>query len=590
MNMKKLLCLLLIICLLPLTALANEIDTVEKAVDAAKNLLTEVYGYTRAEADAFSFRVREDKDRWHIMFSPRDAADDDVYYATFFKETGELIYGNTPFRANSEGGSYYPGEAAIREVLNTAKSAGWFANWDEDAKKQFMAEVTRNVERLRGDLLLIDTEEGYSAARAINGFFLSCYGDRATWSELLVSWRNDVLAENGFTTADCMPLLDAEKGVRARNEPFGTTVYECTVTEFVGELPKEMENVLNHPKLKGYEVLSGALVTCPQITSSFFNNGGLVAFGKGEERMLVLVWQPKGESEFLVYPVGEKALLSGREVVITYPSGGHDFMLTYPISSTALERFSVCPRFTGYAESRQPMCVFEGYERVDYANESGVLIKKEGNSDGWCTWTEYSANGAENASFVISPCAFMEYLDVAALPKTAKECAAVKYRNEIALPDGFTAISGVHMRKETSSHSEDMGDFRPGTVVRVLDTVPGDPFPWLHIQVGEMTGYMSGQYAQEQDVAPLYSSSPLSVARVDTACALKMGASNGSETVMEMKAGYKMHVLATLGDWYYVCIPSGEPGWMMDINGAYGFVKQSNVTVAATALHLDWQE
>ena len=40
--------------------------------------------------------------------------------------------------------------------------------------------------------------------------------------------------------------------------------------------------------------------------------------------------------------------------------------------------------------------------------------------------------------------------------------------------------------------------------------------------------------------------------------------------------------------WLYVCIPRGELGWLMDVDGQYGFVKTAEVRTAASLAQLEW--
>ena len=43
-----------------------------------------------------------------------------------------------------------------------------------------------------------------------------------------------------------------------------------------------------------------------------------------------------------------------------------------------------------------------------------------------------------------------------------------------------------------------------------------------------------------------------------------------------------MHVLCEYDGWLYVCVPRNEPGWLMDVDGQYGFVKAADVRTAAS--------
>jgi hypothetical protein len=49
-----------------------------------------------------------------------------------------------------------------------------------------------------------------------------------------------------------------------------------------------------------------------------------------------------------------------------------------------------------------------------------------------------------------------------------------------------------------------------------------------------------------------------------------------------------MHVLSDQGEWLYVAVPRGALGWLMDVEGRFGYVKKEDVDMAATEIQLDW--
>jgi uncharacterized protein YgiM (DUF1202 family) len=136
--------------------------------------------------------------------------------------------------------------------------------------------------------------------------------------------------------------------------------------------------------------------------------------------------------------------------------------------------------------------------------------------------------------------------------------------------------------------------YEPGTLVQVLETLPGSEYPWYHVRAGLAEGYMSGNYVTYGDSANIADtvsiSTPLHVAKTKKACALRKGTGWLDGTVMDLNAGTKMHVIAVVGDWLHVVVPQGEPGWMMDVNGTDGYVKASDVLQAGTSLQLDWMD
>ena len=52
-----------------------------------------------------------------------------------------------------------------------------------------------------------------------------------------------------------------------------------------------------------------------------------------------------------------------------------------------------------------------------------------------------------------------------------------------------------------------------------------------------------------------------------------------------------MRVIMEKDDWLYVVVPREEyhDTWMMDVNGTYGYVKKSDVSIGTLEIQLDWQ-
>ena len=83
---------------------------------------------------------------------------------------------------------------------------------------------------------------------------------------------------------------------------------------------------------------------------------------------------------------------------------------------------------------------------------------------------------------------------------------------------------------------------------------------------------------------------PLPVAETLCETALKESTALLGGTVAQLSAGTRMHVLCEYDGWLYVCVPRNEPGWLMDVDGQYGFVKAADVRTAASFVQLDWQK
>ena len=71
---------------------------------------------------------------------------------------------------------------------------------------------------------------------------------------------------------------------------------------------------------------------------------------------------------------------------------------------------------------------------------------------------------------------------------------------------------------------------------------------------------------------------------------LKKGTGLFDGTVQTLPAGTKMHVIIENDDWLYVDVPQGEIGFLMDADGAFGYVRKAEVTFLPIIPGLDWAE
>lgn len=184
---------------------------------------------------------------------------------------------------------------------------------------------------------------------------------------------------------------------------------------------------------------------------------------------------------------------------------------------------------------------------------------------------------------------YFDYLDISTFPKNAEECKA---RPVPALPDGYGMTSSIKLREKTSTRSKCLGEYKEGTLVKVLDILPGDPDKWVHVQIGNVTGYMVESYVEYPGTScyfKLKNSAHLPAAKAKKDIALKQSTGLLANTITELPAGTKMHLLAIHGKWLHVSIPTDPTdNWYMDIQGTDGYVRASDVHTASTFAQLDW--
>ena len=150
--------------------------------------------------------------------------------------------------------------------------------------------------------------------------------------------------------------------------------------------------------------------------------------------------------------------------------------------------------------------------------------------------------------------------------------------------------AGVLLRKDHSSRSKDLGMLKNATVIRVLDWVKGDPYDWVKTSLGGLDGYVAINYTSAgSDSLCVGREYPMPVAVCLKNVELKKNTGWFGKTAAELVAGTKMHVILEEDDWLYVVVPRGDIGWLMDVDGTYGYVRRSDVRVGALEACLDWE-
>ena len=592
--MKRFLLLLLALAVLPAAASAAEPSA---PIRGAMADLTEVFGYTQEEAEAFTFDVTQTDTTYEVAYYD-PAHPTWVYTSITDTKTGQYVSATTPFK----GPDYadYPGEGAVRDGLRAARENSWFVNRSAENRAAFLAWMEQwGVQA--NDTLKNGLETGaITGVRAVHAYFTSCYGDPSGWSKALLEWEEAELATNGFGTGSTQAMVTEAlptpiAGIHRYESANKSGSRPVTVTEFAGETPADLQQALSHPMLEGWACVCGAYYNTEAMGIYLSAEAGLLVLDKDGKRMLVSLSRAPDATDWTVLPIGEAALLSSRSLYITYDAGDGIFTLSYPISDTQRESFAVQAQ---YSEGSDPLFRLKEYRRVNTATGERVSITVTSSltsaedAELWyrVVATDAAGNTTDEQYPVLMP-RYLELINADAFPKTAEACrAATGY----TVPDGYAVACGAHLRKQTSSHSGDLGTYQTGVLMEVLGTEAGDPYPWYHVRIGSVEGYMSGVYVDtpgsDCSMRPLRQSLPLPVAKVKKDVALKKGVGWFDGAVTTLPAGTKMHVLAKRGGWLHVMVPqNGEPGWLMDINGTDGYVKAKDVVTAATSLQLDWK-
>ena len=588
--MKRWISTLLALCLLCLcgTALGEE-TVVEFAASHGMSTgdltdeFTEIYCYTPEEAERFLCSVTEMDDTLeYVLYLPEHP--DWRYTHVVNRKTGVRESSTSPFRCDGQPSN----EGGLRLILREAEENGWFENWDEAAMASLLGRMTQlqmeRSPRLEAGL----GQKNLMAAETVQELFVSTFGDELSWTEPAREWRDEVLAQQKLTRE--MVSTAPVQGVQ-RWQAEGRVTGKMTVVEFTGQLPEELQSLCeNEPHLAGWSCLSGAM-RLPETAE----RSALIAFGRGDERLLVMAVEM--EEELRLLPVGERALFQGRKLSIHYDPQESLYSIEYPLdeSGDEVERFRVQPAAEQrVGEESRILCKIKDYRRVNQKTLDGFVLESpyrfEKAGGNWRVTVYRPNKPTESRDFNLDLPNWLDDQSAEDFPRSMEECEKLAEAGT-GVPEGYAVCRGVHLRQKTSSRSKDLGEFKPGTLVRLLETVPGDPWPWAHVQAGMLEGYMCNLYVSYEgstNDTPVSRISALPVAETLGDTALKENMTLLGKTLTRLPAGTRMQVLCEYDGWLYVCIPRGELDWRMDVDGQYGFVKTAEVRTAASLAQLEW--
>ena len=576
--MKRMLFLITLTLVLALALGQAQAEPVrQELLDHAKSSLTEVFGYTAQEAKTFVF---EDKGKGELRFWPKEHPEW-VYTLSYDTKTLAITDGTNPFYVYLYDSVRFPGEAAIRDVLRAAREQGWFTTWDEAAREGLWQAIKKGGNIYPSLNLALGLKAGdITASQALAEFFISCLGEAHQRLQPALAWEQVVMQEAGLAP-EAPYQIPAKQTVTINL----STGFDTSFTRFEEEPPEALKTAFAHPRLEAWTCLSGTLVERHNLEGAGFINTGLAAFEKEGQRLL-LVLENNNQQGWTLTPVGGQPLRTDRPLTIKPHRTAFEFCIEYQDQGQT-ERFIVSLLRAGDVD--ELLCQLNSYHR--FSADGQHVFEARGVHNGW--ELHESKSPLEKSWFIMDGAVFA-YLDaitdIQAFPTSLQAWEAAPQN---LLPEGYALAIGVHLRESTSSRSKDLGLFNSGSLVKVQDKVPGDPFPWIQVEAGLKKGYMSSVYItlpQGNSTAATVSVSPLPVARAKKDIQLKTGTGLLNPKVTDLQKGQRMHVLCQEGSWLYVVVPRGDLGWLMDVEGIYGYVKAGDVDIRATGIQLDWMD
>ena len=533
----------------------------------AEGCLTEVLGYTEEEVKDFVFEEREGG---VLAYWPKEHPS--WVYTTAYRNNVPLE-STTPFDTGYTG---FCGENAVRELLRTMKEKGWISEWSEESKNALLDACLENNVRISTEMYLSE-----SAAQGLQGFFESCYGPAAGWTDALFELRDSVFAEYGLTMEELPFHVLGVRRISRRN------IYQSDLTRTYtlfdgGEYPDELKAAFSDPHLTGWTCHSGALSFDESREKPGKGTGkGLAAFEKDGKRQLVqLVFQ---DGQWTVYPLGTNALYPTGDYRVTFDTQQNAFAVQYLLSDDETAAFYLSCGQIKRDDVILSCTTINSYERVN--RKTGEAIWIGVNRSGMPTWQkELTPDGMPY------PVAnFPSYLGVTPITEFPTTLEAARQSVFPGMPEGYVYSVEVNLRTQRSSRSTSHGVLNAGTLLPVLERLPGDPSEWIRTKVGFLEGFVVDTYVHDgQTQSANLSALPTVEAQKDIP--LKKGTGLFDGTVQTLPAGTKMHVIIENGDWLYVDVPQGEIEFLMDVDGAFGYVRKADVTFLSIIPGLDWAE
>ena len=547
----------------------------DQVIQAAKDYLTEIYGYSEEKADQFIFLY--DDYVGVLQFWPDEEHSAFCYEMNFAPDTGKTEFPRTPFGPRDY--ENYPGEGNVRRVANLFAEKDFLHNWDDASIQAFSDEVHRFDEVRPNQTLSDGLKSGnISALDAIHEFFLSCYGPEENWTNATAWWVKELMGEDASQPASTVGK--GKKVTHKKDEALDLDLEynrHCTVRYYVEHIPEEAN--LQRFTSQGWTLKEGILAEYSDPNDEGFGGSfdrGLFILEKDGSRMGIVL--TKQDSAWKPHPVGP-CVLADRDFVITYQESGFQSIFRFeyePKNGTTI---------TCNATIYDDLLHLDNYSVTQ--EETGKSFHLYDGGSGRWTWMENGPEGRRQGSEYIYTSPVDAMLRFSEMPNSLESFSAW---NKVPFPAGYAMTAGVHLRAKTSSRSADLGMLNPGTIIQILGTAKGDPFDWYHVKLGLLEGYVSSQYVHTDDTGePVYTTvNPLPVAEAVKDTDLKSGTGWFDRAIMKVPAGVRMHVLFEKDDWYYVVIPSDELQFCMDVDGAYGYIPKDAVLTGITVYDLDW--
>ena len=368
------------------------------------------------------------------------------------------------------------------------------------------------------------------------------------------------------------------------------TTAEYEMTCFDAQMPDELAAAMSMTRWADWQCQKGIRQIERRKGEAGMKSGAALAvIQKDGQTMLLHFYNWEGKGWNCLPAAEEKALLSGRDFVFDailermYPT----VQIKYPLADGTSEVFDL-----SLSRNAEKPTVVMGYRREE--KDGGVWINGGGiHGDDFFRLEGLTSDG-ERTLLEKVPYYYphwLEGLDADHYPKSLEEARSFAAANPQPFVKEYAILANTNMRERASSQSKLLGAYHAGTLAKILGTEPGKTDPWYKVQVGQTVGYISEPYlhaADEESSGFWYFSTPIPIGKTKGVCTLLSTPASRSEEETTLAANTELYVLADCDGWLHVCIPKGNLGYWMDVEGTFGYLRMEDVIQAVTPLRLKY--
>ena len=399
------------------------------------------------------------------------------------------------------------------------------------------------------------------------------------------------------------PVWPALAQIEIRDIPSQSgSIFFYRISDFRGALPPMLQNILaennfadascyigvmleelvaeEHEKTKREHEAAG--IPLPDYQRSI----ALVALERKRGLTLVGLHRNRDTGLWTVEELGSKMLLPGRDFTIEIRDIETHGMMAPARFCTVYQTPGGGTEAYGFSVREEIPWHVKTYEKQDAEGKGFAIVNA--NSPSWLhmaslpvgddpIFHQYTYDIPLWATYMKS---------IADFPTTQAHLDMLTEESQKRLDGSDLALTGyVNLRTEPTTRSVSRGYMSSGTLVHVLGEKQGTTDPWYHVRVGNLEGWIAGNYVGIPYSRTYwdYVNGLQPVARTTAPCTLRAAPGDTAAAVVNLTESTLLQVVLTADDgWLYVIIPGGDRPWRTNVDGVGGYVRTDEVVQGIT--------